>query len=261
MLSNCGAGEDSLRVPWTARKSNQSILKEINPEYSLEGLMPQYFGHMMWRSDSLEKTPMLGKIEGRRRRGWQTMRWLDGITDSMDMNLSKHQGYGKWQGSLECCSSWGRNESGKSEFQENIYFCYIDYAKTFGCVDHNKLWKILKEMGIPDHLTCLLWKLYVSQEATVRTGHGRMDWLFIGKGVHQGCTLSPSSFNFYAEHIMKNAGLEEAQAGINIARRNINNQGDGIGREEGGGFRMGSTCIPVADSFWYLAKLIQLCKV
>ena len=108
------------------------------------------------------------------------------------------------------------------EFQKNIYFCFIDYAKAFDCVDHNKLCKILKEMGIPDHLTCLLRKLYAGQEATVRTGHGT-DWFQIGKGVHQGCILSPCLFNFYAENIMRNAGLEEAQAGIKIAGRNINN--------------------------------------
>ena len=109
------------------------------------------------------------------------------------------------------------------EFQKNIYFCFIDYAKAFDCVDHNKLWKILKEMGIADHLTCLLRNLYASQEATVRTGHGTTDWFQIGNGVSQGCILSPCLFNFYAEYIMRNAGLEEAQAGIKIARRNINN--------------------------------------
>jgi len=109
------------------------------------------------------------------------------------------------------------------EFQKNIYFCFIDYAKAFDCVDHNKLWKILKEMGIPDHLTCLLRNLYAGQEATVRTGHGTTDWFQIGKGVHQGCILSPCLFNFYAEYIMRNAGLEETQAGIKIAGRNINN--------------------------------------
>ena len=98
------------------------------------------------------------------------------------------------------------------EFQKNISFCFIDYAKVFGCVDHNKLWKILKEMGILDHLTCLLRNLYVGQEATVRTGHGKTDWFQIGKGVHQGCILSPCLFNFYAEYIMRNTGLEEAQA-------------------------------------------------
>ena len=109
------------------------------------------------------------------------------------------------------------------EFQKNIYFCFIDYAKAFECVDHKKLWKILKEMGIPDHLTFLLRNLYSRQEAKVRTGHGTTDWLQIGKGVHQGCLLSPCLFNLYAEYIMRNAGMEEAQAGIKIARRNINN--------------------------------------
>ena len=109
------------------------------------------------------------------------------------------------------------------ELQENIDICFIDYAKAFDCVDHNKLWKILKEMGISDHLTCLLRNLFAGQEATVRTGHGTTDWLQIGKGVGQGCILSPCLFNLYAEYIMRNAGLEEAQAGIKIARRNINN--------------------------------------
>ena len=109
------------------------------------------------------------------------------------------------------------------EFQKNIYFCFIDHAKAFDCVDHHKLWKILKEMGIPDHLTCLLRNLYASQEATVRTGHGRTDWFQIGKGVRQGCILSPCLFNFYAEYIMRNSGLYEAQARIKIAGRNINN--------------------------------------
>ena len=109
------------------------------------------------------------------------------------------------------------------EFQKNIYFCFIDYAKAFDCVDHNKLWKILKVMGLPDHLTCLFRNLYAGQEATVRTGHGTTDWFQIGKGVCQGCILSPCLFNFYAEYIMRNAGLEEARAGIKIARRNISN--------------------------------------
>ena len=104
-----------------------------------------------------------------------------------------------------------------------MYFSFIDYAKAFDCVDHNKLWKILKKMGIPDHLTCLLRNLYEDQEATVRTGHGTTDWSQIGKGVHQGCILSPCLFNFYAEYIMRNPGLEEAQAGIKIAGRNLNN--------------------------------------
>ena len=117
--------------------------------------------------------------------------------------------------------------AGSSKKQEssrkNIYFCFIDYDKSFDCVDHNQLWKILKEMGIPDHLTCLLRNLYASQEATVRTGHGTTDWFQIGKGVRQGCILSPCLFNFYAEYIMRNAGLEETQAGMKIAGRNINN--------------------------------------
>ena len=109
------------------------------------------------------------------------------------------------------------------EFQKNIYFCSIDYAKAFDCVDHNKLWKTLKEMEIPDHLTCLLRNLYAGQEATVRTGHGTTGWFQFGKGVRQGCILSLCLFNFYAEYIMRNAGLDEAQARIMIAGRNINN--------------------------------------
>ena len=110
------------------------------------------------------------------------------------------------------------------EFQKNIYFCFIDYAKAFDCVDHNQLWKILKEMGIPDHLTCLLRNLYAGQEATVRTGHGTTDWFQIGKRVCQGCILSPCLFNFYAGlSTIRNTGLEEAQAGIKIAGRNISN--------------------------------------
>ena len=109
------------------------------------------------------------------------------------------------------------------EFQKNIYFCFIAYAKAFDCVDHNKLWKILKELGISDQLTCLLRNLYAGQEATVTTGHGTIDWFQTGKGVCQGCILLPCLFNLYAEYIMRNAELEEAQAGIKIARRNINN--------------------------------------
>ena len=115
--------------------------------------------------------------------------------------------------------SWKKQES----FRKKIYFCFIDYAKAFDCVDHNKLWKILKEMGILGDLTCLLRNLYAGQEATVRTGHGTTDWFQIGKGVCQGCIFSPCLFNFYAEYIMRNAGLEETQAGIKIAGRNINN--------------------------------------
>ena len=109
------------------------------------------------------------------------------------------------------------------EFQKNIYFCFIDYAKAFDCVDHKKRWKILQEMGILDHLTCLLINLYAGQEATVRSGHGTTDWFQIGKGVRQGCILSPCLFNLYEEYIMRNTGVEEAEAGIKIARRNINN--------------------------------------
>ena len=116
---------------------------------------------------------------------------------------------------------WITEKARKS--QKNIYFCFINYAKAFDCVDHNKLWKILKETGISDHLTCLLRNLYAGQEATVRTGHGTTHWFQIGKGVCQGCILSPCLFNLYAEYITRNAGLEEAQAGIKIAGRNINN--------------------------------------
>ena len=109
------------------------------------------------------------------------------------------------------------------EFQENLYFCFIDYTKTFDCVDHNKLWKILKEMGMPDHLTCLLRNAYAGKEATVRTRHGTMNWFKTGKGVYQGCMLPPCLFKLHAEYITQNARLDEAQARIMIARRNINN--------------------------------------
>ena len=113
--------------------------------------------------------------------------------------------------------------SKKREFQENIYFCFIDYAKAFDCVDHNKLWKMLKEMGIPDTPTCHLRNLYAGQEATINTGHGTTDWFQIGKGIHQGYILSPSFFYLYAECLMRNARLDKAQAEIKIAWRNINN--------------------------------------
>ena len=103
------------------------------------------------------------------------------------------------------------------EFQKNICFCFIDYDKAFVCMDHNKLWKILKEMGIPDHLTCLLRNLHAGQEATVRTGHGTTDWFQTGKGARQGCIRSPCLFSLYAEYIRRNAGLDEAQARIRIA--------------------------------------------
>ena len=109
------------------------------------------------------------------------------------------------------------------EFQKNIYFCFIDYAKAFDCVNCNKLWKIIQEIGIPDHLTCHLRNLYAGQEATVRTGHGTTDWFQIGKGIRQGCILSSCLFNLNAECIMRDARLDETQAGIKIARRNINN--------------------------------------
>ena len=117
---------------------------------------------------------------------------------------------------LNCCQD-------DPDVPKNIYFCFIDYANPFDYVDHNKLWKILKEMGIPDHLTCLLRNLYAAQEATVRTGHGTTAWFQIGKGVCQGCILSPCLFNLYEEWFMRNSGLDEAQAGIKIAGRNINN--------------------------------------
>ena len=107
------------------------------------------------------------------------------------------------------------------EFQKNIYFCFIDYSKAFDCVEHNKIWKILQETGIPAHLSCLLRNLYADQEATVRTAHETTDWFQIGKGVRQSCILSPCLFNLYAEYIVQNARLDEAQAGIKIARRNI----------------------------------------
>ena len=114
-----------------------------------------------------------------------------------------------------------RSSKKQESSRKTCYFCFIDYAKAFDCVDHNKLWKILKEIGRLDQRTCLLRNLYASQETTVRTGHGTTDWFQIGKGVRQGCILSPSLFNLYSEYIMRNAGLEEAQAGIKIARRNI----------------------------------------
>ena len=123
---------------------------------------------------------------------------------------------------IKLATSAGSSKKQESS-RKNIYFCFIDYAKAFDCVDHNKLWKILKEMGISNHLTCLLRNLYADQEATVRTGHGTTQLFQIGKGVRQGCILLPCLFNLYAEYIMRNAGLEETQAGIKIARRNINN--------------------------------------
>ena len=134
-----------------------------------------------------------------------------------------HTGFRKGQGTRDQISNIRWIIKKAREFQKNIYFCFIDYIKAFDCVDHYKLWKIFQEMGVPDHLTCLLRNLYAGQEATVRTGHGATDWFLIGKGVRHGCILSPCLFNLYAEYIMRNSGLEEAQAGIKIAGRNINN--------------------------------------
>ena len=142
----------------------------------------------------------------------------------MNCEISDVQdGFRKGRGTRDQIANihWISKKAG--EFQKNIYFCFIDCARDFDCVDHNKLWKILKEMGIPDHLTCLFKNLYAGQEAAVRTGHGTVDWFQIGKGLHQGCILSPCLFNLYVEYIMRNAGLEEAQAGIKMAGRNINN--------------------------------------
>ena len=132
-------------------------------------------------------------------------------------------GFRKGRGSIDQITNIRWIIEKAREFQKNIYFCFIVYAKAFDCVDHNKLWKILQEMGILDHLTCLLRNLYAGQEVTIRTGHGTTDWFQIGKGVRQGCILSLYLFNLYAEYIMRNAGLEETQAGIKIAGRNINN--------------------------------------
>ena len=149
MLLNCGVGED-LTVPWTARRSNQSILKEINPEYSLEGLMLKgklhYFGHLMRRTDSLEKILVLGKIEGRRRRGWQRRRWLDGITNAMDMSLSRLLEFGDGQGGLVCCSPWGHKELDMTEqlnwtFVRNIIYHTWHWSSTLSSLglEVNKL--------------------------------------------------------------------------------------------------------------------------
>jgi len=132
-------------------------------------------------------------------------------------------GFRKGRGTRNQIANICRITKKAREVQKNIYFCFIDYAKAFDCVDHNKLWKIIKEMGIPDHLTCLLRNLYAGQEATIRTEHGTTDWFQMGKGVHQGYILSPCLFNLYAEYIMWNLGLEEAQARIKVARSSINN--------------------------------------
>ena len=138
------------------------------------------------------------------------------------MNLDVQAGFRKGRGTRDQIANIHWIIEKARDFQKNIYFCFIDYVKAFDCVDHNQLWKILKEMERPVHLTCHLRNLYAGQEATVRTGHGTTDWFQIGKGVHQGCLLF-CLFNLYEEYIMRNAGLEEAQAGIKIAGRNINN--------------------------------------
>ena len=140
----------------------------------------------------------------------------------MNCELDVQAGFRKGRGTRDQIANICWIIKNARKFQKNIYFCFTDNAKDFNCVDHHKLWQILKEMGISDHLTCLLRNLYAGQESTVRTGHGT-DRFQIGKGVHQSCILSPCLFNLYAEYIMRNAGLDEAQAGIKIAGRNINN--------------------------------------
>ena len=160
-----------------------------------------------------------------------------------------HAGFRKGRGTRDQIANIRWIIEKAREFQKNIYFCLIDYVKAFDCVDHNKLWKILKEMGIPDHLTCLLRNLYAGQEARVRTGHETADWFQIGKGVHQGCLFSPCLFNLRAEYIMRNARLEEAQAGIRIAGRNINN------------LRYGDDTTLVAESKEELKSLLTKVKV
>ena len=142
----------------------------------------------------------------------------------MNLELPDVQaGFGKGRGTRDQIANIRFIIKKAREFQKNIYFCFIDYAKAFDCGSQQILWKILKKMGRLDHLPCLLRNLYAGQEVTVRTGHGTTDWFQIGKEVHKGCILSPRLFNLYVECIMRNAGLEEAQAGIKIARRNINN--------------------------------------
>ena len=139
------------------------------------------------------------------------------------MNFQIQAGFRKGRGTRDQIANIHWIITKAKEFQKNVYFCFIDNAKAFDYVDHNILGKILKEMGIPDHLTCLLRNLYAGQEAAVRTGHGKTDWFQIWKGVRQGLILSLCLFNFYAEYSLRNAGLEEAQAGIKISGRNINN--------------------------------------
>ena len=142
-----------------------------------------------------------------------------GFSSTWTENFKWQAGFKKGRGTRDQIANIRWIIEKAREFQENIYFCLIDYAKAFDCMDHHKLWKILKEMRIPDHLICLLRNVYAGQEATIRTEHGTTDWFRIGKGVCQGCILSPCLFNLYAEYIMWNAGLDEAQDEIKIARR------------------------------------------
>ena len=184
----------------------------------------QYFGHLMCRADSLEKTPMLGKIEDKRRRerddgivAWH--HWINGQSLSKLWEIAKDRK--AWHAAVHGIT---RSQTSLSDWTiAKIYDSLLFLSHVFDCVNHNKLWKILKEIGVPDHLTWLLRNLFAGPEVTVRAGHGKMDWFKIGKGVPQGHILSPCIFNLYTEYIMRNAGLEEARAGIKIARRNINN--------------------------------------
>ena len=139
------------------------------------------------------------------------------------MNVEHQAGFRKGRGTRDQIANMCWIIEKAREFQKDIFCCFVDYSNAFDCADHNKLWKILKQIGMPDHPTCLLRNLYLDQEATVKTQHGTMDWFQIGKGVCQGCILSPCLFNIHAEYIMKNTRLDEAQAGIKIARKNINN--------------------------------------